>query len=84
MSNDNFFRRLNAEISQWETDGLIATEQAAAIRERDEVPGSARSGAIGNRGVSVLAIMGAALIGWVLSLLSRRTGLEFRRWPGWP
>ena len=63
MSNDNFSRRLSAEISQWETDGLIATEQAAAIRERYEVPGSARGGAIGNRVVSVLAIMGAALIG---------------------
>ena len=63
MSNDDFSRRLNAEVSRWETDGLIATEQAAAIRARYEISGSAEGGAIGNRVVSVLAIMGAALIG---------------------
>lgn len=63
MSNgsDGFPRRLHAEIGQWQADGIITAEQAAAIRQR-YAPAEAGS-AIGNRTVSVIAIMGVALIG---------------------
>lgn len=63
MSNgsDGFPRRLHAEISQWQADGIITAEQAVAIRQRYASP--AAGSAIGNRTVSVIAIMGVALIG---------------------
>ena len=60
-SDGCFSRRMHAEITQWQADGIITAEQAAAIRQR-YAPAAAGS-AIGNRTVSVIAIMGAALIG---------------------
>jgi uncharacterized membrane protein len=61
---DVFVRRLRAEVQQWEADGIITAEQAEAIRDRYESDAPAASGsAIGNRVVSVIAIMGAVLIG---------------------
>ena len=61
---DVFVRRLRAEVQQWEADGIITAEQAEAIRGRYESDAPASSGsAIGNRVVSVIAIMGAVLIG---------------------
>ena len=64
MAQDEFASRLLDEARQWEADGIITAEQAEAIRNRyasnsPEAGGSA----IGNRVVSVIAIMGAALIG---------------------
>ena len=63
-SNADFTRQLPAEVARWQADGIITAEQAEAIRNRyasdsPEVGGSA----IGNRVVTVIAIMGAALIG---------------------
>ena len=69
MANDPFISRLRDEVGQWQADGLITDEQAAAILQRyalaDEVaPAEPADGsAIGNRVVSVIAVMGAALIG---------------------
>ena len=60
---DDFLRRVRSEVSQWEADGLISGEQAAAILARYDVPRAKVGSAIGNRTVSVIAIMGAALIG---------------------
>ena len=62
--NDDFSRRLHSEVSQWEADGIITAEQAEAIRNRyaSDSP-EAGGSAIGNRVVTVIAIMGAALIG---------------------
>ena len=61
---DNDFRqRLRAEVSDWRDDGLITPEQATGILERYELPAQVGGSAIGNRTVSVIAIMGAALIG---------------------
>ena len=61
---DVFVRRLRAEVQQWEADGIISAEQAEAIRDRYESDAPAASGsAIGNRVVTVVAIMGAVLIG---------------------
>ena len=60
----DFPRRLPAEVARWQADGLITEEQAAAILSRyatDDAPSS--GSAIGNRVVSVIAIMGTALIG---------------------
>ncbi len=61
----DFARRLRREVAQWQAEGLISEEQAAAILARYELPapGAAGGSAIGNRTVSVIAIMGAALIG---------------------
>jgi len=62
--NADFTRQLPAEVAQWEADGIITAEQAAAIRNRyaSDSP-EAGGSAIGNRVVTVIAIMGAALIG---------------------
>ena len=64
MAQDEFARRLRQEVPQWETDGLISPEQGAAILDRygSEAPGDSGS-AIGNRVVTVIAVMGAVLIG---------------------
>ena len=59
----DFARRLPAEVSRWQADGLISEEQAAAILERYPQTTETSGSAIGNRTVSVIAIMGAALIG---------------------
>ena len=59
----DFARRLPAEVGRWQADGLISEEQAAAILERYPPAGETSGSAIGNRTVSVIAIMGAALIG---------------------
>ena len=72
----DFHRRLRAEIAGWQADGLISADQAAAIRRRyagavEQAPESsadaevdaAPGGAIGGRVVSVIAVMGASLIG---------------------
>ena len=59
----DFARRLRREVAQWQADGLISEEQAAAILERYELPAHSGGSAIGNRTVSVIAIMGATLIG---------------------
>ena len=64
MAQDEFASRLLDEARQWEADGIITAEQAEAIRNRyaSDSP-EAGGSAIGNRVVSVIAIMGAALIG---------------------
>lgn len=59
----DFARRLPAEVARWQADGLISEEQAAAILERYPQTTETSGSAIGNRTVSVIAIMGAALIG---------------------
>ena len=63
MTQDEFARRLGDEVRQWEADGIITAEQAEAIRDRyaSDAP-EAGGSAIGNRVVSVIAVMGAALI----------------------
>ena len=64
MAQDEFANRLAEEARQWEADGIITAEQAEAIRVRYESEDPEAGGsAIGNRVVSVIAIMGAALIG---------------------
>ena len=62
--NADFIQRLPVEVARWEADGIITAEQAAAIRNRyaSDSP-EAGGSAIGNRVVTVIAIMGAALIG---------------------
>ncbi len=64
MAQDEFVSRLLDEARQWEADGIINAEQAEAIRNRyaSDSPEDGGS-AIGNRVVTVIAIMGAALIG---------------------
>ena len=64
MARDEFASRLRDEVRQWEADGIIAAEQAEAIRDRyaSDAP-EAGGSAIGNRVVSIIAIMGAVLIG---------------------
>ncbi len=63
-TGDAFAIRLRAELQQWQADGIITAEQAEAIRDRYESDAPAASGsAIGNRVVTVVAIMGAVLIG---------------------
>lgn len=76
MAERDFRRRLHTEIAGWQADGLISADQAAALRQRyagavaaadgvdaaDDVD-AAPGGAIGNRVVSVIAVMGASLIG---------------------
>ena len=62
-SEDGFRQRLRIEVSQWQADGLITTEQADGILSRYDLSVSAGGSAIGNRTVSVVAIMGATLIG---------------------
>ena len=64
MAQVEFAHRLRDEVRQWEADGIITAEQAEAIRNRyaSDSP-EASSSAIGNRVVTVIAIMGAALIG---------------------
>ena len=78
MADPDFHHRLRAEIAVWQADGIISDDQAAAIRQRyagdaavaldddvgvdgadDTAPGSA----IGNRVISVIAVMGVSLIG---------------------
>ena len=64
MAQDDFARRLHDEVRQWEADGLVSADQAEAIRSRyasDDAPAS--GSAIGNRVVSIIAVMGAVLIG---------------------
>ena len=62
--DDDFSRRLHSEVAQWEADGIITAEQAEAIRNRYASDSPEAGGdAIGNRVVSVIAVMGAALIG---------------------
>ena len=60
----DFVRQLPAEVARWQADGLISEEQAAAILGRYDADTPAPGGsAIGNRVVTVIAVMGAALIG---------------------
>ena len=64
MAQDDFARRLHDEVRQWEADGIVSADQAEAIRGRyasDDAPAS--GSAIGNRVVSIIAVMGAVLIG---------------------
>ena len=69
MPGESFTSRLRDEVGQWQADGLITDEQAAAILERyapayEVEPAEPAGGsAIGNRVVSVIAVMGAALTG---------------------
>ena len=74
MAEQDFRRRLHTEIAGWQADGLISDDQATVIRQRyagdaavaadvdvatdDVAPG----GVIGNRVVSVIAVMGVSLI----------------------
>ncbi len=62
-SANEFRRRLRVEVFQWRDEGLIAPEQADGILRRYDLPPLADRDAIGSRTVSVIAIMGAALIG---------------------
>ena len=63
-TEDAFVSRLLVELQQWEADGIITADQAEAIRGRYESDAPVASGsAIGNRVVTVIAIMGAVLIG---------------------
>ncbi len=63
-SGDAFTRRLRHEVQQWQADGIISAEQAEAISGRYQIdPREAGGNAIGNRVVTVIAIMGAVLIG---------------------
>ena len=60
----DFARRLAAEVEAWLDEGLITTEQAKVILERYPQRGSgAPTNPLGGRVISVLAVMGAALIG---------------------
>ena len=62
--NGDFVRQLPAEVARWQADGLVSGEQAAAILGRYDADAPASGGsAIGNRVVTVIAVMGAALIG---------------------
>lgn len=62
--NGDFIRRLPVEVARWQADGLISEEQAAAILGRyDSHTAESRGSAIGNRVVTVIAIMGVSLIG---------------------
>lgn len=64
MGREEFARRLGQEVREWEADGLISAEQGDSILDRygsDAVESA--GGAIGNRVVTVIAIMGAVLIG---------------------
>ena len=69
LDGGDFVRHLPAEVARWQADGLITDAQAAAILLRYPAGATADSAepaagsAIGNRVVSVIAIMGAALIG---------------------
>ena len=60
---DEFRRRLRVEVTHWRDERLITAEQADSILGRYDLPPGAGGSAIGNRTVSVIAIMGAALIG---------------------
>ncbi len=62
-NGSDFLRRLPAEVARWQTAGLVSEEQAAAILQSYDLPAARAGSAIGNRTVSVIAIMGAALIG---------------------
>ena len=62
--NVDFVRQLPAEVARWQADGIITADQAEAIRNRYSSDSPEAGGsAIGNRVVSVIAVMGAALIG---------------------
>ena len=78
MAEPDFHRRLRAEIAGWQADGIISADQAAAIRQRyagdaavaadddvgvDDAGDTAPGSAIGNRVISVIAVMGVSLIG---------------------
>ena len=63
MPNGDFIRRLPAEVARWQADGLISEEQAVAILGRYHSDGAASGGAISNRVATVIAVMGASLIG---------------------
>ncbi len=64
LAGDAFTHRLRGEVRRWETEGIISAEQAEAIRSRYESDAPEAAGsAIGNRVVTVIAIMGAVLIG---------------------
>ena len=64
MTQDDFARRLHDEVRQWEADGIVSADQAEAIRGRYAAEDAPASGsAIGNRVVSIIAVMGAVLIG---------------------
>ena len=68
MAADDFARRLRDEIRRWEADGVITADQADSIRARypaepADSPDAVGGSAIGNRVVSIIAIMGAVLIG---------------------
>ena len=63
-AEQHFVARLRGEVLQWEADGIITAEQAEAISDRYGADTSQEGGsAIGNRVISIIAIMGAVLIG---------------------
>lgn len=70
-NDGDFRRRLLSETARWQTAGIITPEQAAAIRALYPPDASADQDAarrppgeaIGGRAVSVIAIMGSALVG---------------------
>ena len=63
----NFRQRLPSETARWQAAGIISPEQADAIRAfypaGDDIADSAPGNALAGRTVSVIAIMGAALVG---------------------
>ena len=61
---NRFHRRLRTEVASWREDGLITEEQAAAILARYRPDASSvAANPLGNRVVTIVAVMGATLIG---------------------
>ena len=79
--NVDFTRQLPAEVAHWQADGIITAEQAEAIRNRyaSDSPEAGHS-AIGNRVVTVIAVMGAVLIGLgIIAFIAANC----RKYPSW-
>ena len=58
-----FVRKLRTEISGWEEEGIISAEQSTAILGLYDVTPESPARIVPSRVVSVIAVMGAALVG---------------------
>lgn len=58
-----FVRKLRTEIRSWEEDGIISAEQSTAILGLYDVTPESPARIVPSRVVSVIAVMGAALVG---------------------
>ena len=58
-----FVRKLRTEIRGWEEDGIISAEQSTAILGLYDVTPESSAKIVPSRVVSVIAVMGAALVG---------------------